>query len=367
MTPQMKSNMTWAWCIATYQRHAVLRRALATVFAQSRLPSELIIVDSSVNWEEGRTLIRADVDQYQREMGIKVRMEYIQGEKASLTVQRTQGIRLARADVLFLTDDDTLLYADCAEKIMEVYERDEACRIQAVAAVPVKSPPESFPACGAGEGANSLPTQGAVPHYHPVVAAVRKLLKADDRFVPYDDEFPRHAIPPDLVDLPLALRSLVAGYALTCRRDAAIRDGFDGRLERYCPGEDSDFTYRLTRVGPIVARLDARICHLEAGSGRMASFHKTALGAINPLLFHRVHSTDLRRSAVRNRQLLRRRLIIEALKDLRNGDWGLPQARGIYVALRAIDEIMNCPDQDVDDLFRSYQRQYTGLGSNLKN
>lgn len=367
MTQQLKSNMTWAWCIATYQRHAVLRRALATVFAQSRLPNELIIVDSSSNWEEGRALILADVEQYRREMGVSVRLEYIQGERASSAVQRNQGIRLARSDVLFLTDDDTLLYADCAEKIMEVYERDTGCQIQAVAAVPVRLPPESPSASGAGDEANSLPTQGAVAHYHPVVAAVRKLLKADDRFVPYDDEFPRHAVPPDLVHLPLSLRSLVAGYALTCRREAALRDGFDGRLERYCPGEDSDFTYRLTRVGPMVARLDARICHLEAGSGRMASFHKTALGAINPLLFHRVHSTDLKRSAVKNRQLLRRRLIIEALKDLRNGDWSLPQARGIYVALQAIDEIMKCPDQDVDALFRSYQRQYTGVGSNLKN
>ncbi|WP_439518911.1 glycosyltransferase family 2 protein [Hydrogenophaga sp.] len=366
MNTSKSQTLTWAWCIATYQRHAVLRRALATVVAQSRLPSELIVVDASPNWEEGRALLTSDFERYRSEMGFEMRLEYVQGTRASSAAQRNQGIELASADVLFLIDDDTLLYPDCAEKLMEVYERDSAGVVQAVIPSHVKTPPDAaFDGSDAAELAG-LPTQGAVAQYHPFVGAVRRWLKADDRFVPYDADFPQHVIPVELSDLPLSLRNLAAGYCLTCRRSAALREKFEGRLERYCPGEDSDFTYRMTRTGPILARHDAQICHLEAGTGRMASFPKTALGAINPLLLHRIHSSDRRRSLVLNRQLLLRRLVIEALKDLRNRDWSLPQARGIYAALAASKSIFSCPDEEFDRLFHSYQRQFTQPRVNVK-
>jgi glycosyltransferase involved in cell wall biosynthesis len=43
---------------------------------------------------------------------------YNSAEHRSSTLQRNQGLQLATADVVFLLDDDSLMYPTCAEEIM---------------------------------------------------------------------------------------------------------------------------------------------------------------------------------------------------------------------------------------------------------
>lgn len=350
-------SSTWAWGICTYRRHDVLRQAFRTVAQQTRPPHEVIVVDSSPNWQEGEALLRQDWAELRAKFPHDARFFYEQGARPSSAAQRNQALALSQADVIFFMDDDTLLYPDCAAKIMEVYEADSERRVQAVAAFPVKEPPLTGPTPQATNGSTAV---GAVRRYSPVTRLIRRFLQADDRFVPYDREFPDHPIPTSLAHLPVVRRRLIAGYCLTVRREGALREAFDQRLERYCPGEDSDMTYRLSRHGPLLARLDAKVCHLEAPSGRMNLFPKTAMGAINPLLMHRQHSTDLELSRDRNRRLLMRRLGIETLKDLRQGQLGLPQARGILFALSNLSRILDTPEDRIDQTFRDYQQNLLG-------
>jgi hypothetical protein len=153
----------------------------------------------------------------------------------------------------------------------------------------------------------------------------------------------------------LSVWKLAAGFHLTCRRQSALREPFEGRLRGYCAGEDSDMTYRLTRHGPILHRPDAPIHHAEAPGARFGMYRRTALGAINALLLHRVHSTDIARSKRENRALLGRRLLIESAKDLRSGDLTMPRARGIAFALRNLQEILECPQASLDAMFERHQ------------
>jgi len=363
---------SWTWCIATYNRHDVLERACALALAQTVPPKEIVITDASPEWEPGRERI-------ERIVGLAVdagvptpRLSYEKASKASLPAQRNESIGRSEADILIMFDDDTLMFPDTAERLLEVYARDTQGVVQGVSAkdspaVPVD--PEwapwasggTTPAGSAASGAVGPSANGAafesVPKRsrHPVVRAVRSALRADERFVPYDPSPSAHEVPTSLNGIELRSWQTAAGYCLSVRREAALREPFEARLKGYSPGEDSDATYRLTRHGPLLHRPDARVHHIEAPGARFGMFRRTALGALNPLLLHRVHSTDRAFSERENRSLLRRRLLIELAKDAQNLDWRFQRSRGIGFALRHVGEIMHADDTELDAVFERFQ------------
>lgn len=361
-TPETNNTpaITWSWAIATYNRHDSLVRSCAHAMAQSLPPTELVITDASDNWEQGRDRVSELIDRAAAAGIPRPRMSYRKAAKASSAAQRNESVERSTADIVFVFDDDTMMYPDTAEKVIEVYARDTDLVVQAVTAVAVTSPPgepaftqETAPAV---QPDSTSPTgRGVTMDRPPAVSLIRRLLRADERFVPYDAHSPTHPIPRSLDGLDVNVWKTAAGFNLTCRREAALREPFESRLEGYSPGEDSDMTYRLTRTGPIIARHDAVVCHLEAPGSRHGLFKRTALGAVNPLLLHRVHSTDMDASRSKNRAMLRRRLLIEALKDARNGDAMFPRAHGIAYALRHLDAIMDWDDKKLNQMFQFYQ------------
>ena len=50
---------------------------------------------------------------------------YVGAATKSLTCQRNQGLEYATGDIVFLFDDDTLMFPDCAEQILKIYEDDD--------------------------------------------------------------------------------------------------------------------------------------------------------------------------------------------------------------------------------------------------
>jgi hypothetical protein len=53
-----------------------------------------------------------------------IRWHHVEAGRRSISSQRNQGIRAASVDVVFLFDDDSLMYPDCAAEIMRVYDAD---------------------------------------------------------------------------------------------------------------------------------------------------------------------------------------------------------------------------------------------------
>ena len=103
LNPSVNQNrLTWALVIATYQRAHILPRCLRLAVQQTRLPTEIIVVDSSQNWEETRDAIKAELVSHHP----KIRWTYVAAARRSSASQRNQGVRLATADILFLIDDD---------------------------------------------------------------------------------------------------------------------------------------------------------------------------------------------------------------------------------------------------------------------
>ena len=84
--------------ICTMNRFDDLIKALHSIFKQSILPDELIIVDDgNLNQDELRSLVPGQIE-----------LKYTKKDTPGLTRSRNVGIGIASGDVLFFFDDDVL-------------------------------------------------------------------------------------------------------------------------------------------------------------------------------------------------------------------------------------------------------------------
>jgi hypothetical protein len=153
--------LTWALVIATHKRNDVLANG------QTRPPLEIVVVDASPRWENTRERVLREI----APLWPKVRWHNLEAERRSSASQRNQGIRAASTDVVFLFDDDSLMYPDCAAEIMRVYDADSGRSVVGVNATNVAVPPDASP-----EGHVSAPTEFTIAkNYGPVARWVRRI------------------------------------------------------------------------------------------------------------------------------------------------------------------------------------------------
>lgn len=349
--------LSWALVVATYRRHDVLRRCLRQAVGQTRPPRQIIVIDASPDWEQQRSRLLSAFEQE----GGDIQWLYLPAEVASLPAQRNQGIDRAEADVVFLIDDDSLMAPDCAEQVMRVYEADAAGRCVGVCATLMPDPPDerganegdrSSDAAGAKAAGRGAGRKGTLGRFKK---RVRGWFGMEDFLEPYE--------PFDPPTLPEALRVLGAhpvksfhGCRMTFRRDAVAAVRFDAALVRYAYLEDVDLCYRVRRRGTLVVAPGARLCHLEASSGRLPLEVSTTLGLTNAAFLHRRHAgwdPGLRRY----RSKAWRRSLFMLARDLRDGHWRLPQVRGCLRAIPVIRRLAELPAEELVPWYQRYQRQ----------
>ncbi len=337
-------ELTWALVIATYKRAHVLTRCLRLAAQQTRPPVEIIVVDASPDWEHTRDLVMRSIASHHP----GIRWEYQRAQRRSSAAQRNQGVQLTGADVVFLIDDDSLMYPNCAEEVMRVYDADVENVVAGVSSSLVEEPPDSH-----STDASGCRSRGLVPRQQQnwLARLVRRPLRADDIFVPYDQDFPLRSIPDSLSHLDIGRTRLMHGARMTFRREMALREPFDEIMERYASGEDSDTSYRISRHGMLLNAFKARLCHIQASNGRLSEFVVTALGAMNAAVLHRIYGVDYKRSYQLTKRLLRRRFVIQLLRDLSERRLSLPHTRGIWYAYRNLSDIFG---RNEDELRRWY-------------
>jgi glycosyltransferase involved in cell wall biosynthesis len=345
----LANPLTWALVVATYMREDLLPRCLRLGAAQTRPPLEIIVVDSSPGWESTRERVLREIAP--RWPGI--RWHYVKAERRSLPSQRNQGIRAASADVVFLFDDDSLMYPDCAAEIMRVYDADNGRSVVGVNATNVAAPPDASPGSEV-----SVPTEfTSAKNYGPVARWVRHQLRADDIFIPYDRSYPAHPLPTAVAALAVDRWPMGAGWGLTFRREICRAEPFEEILINYAAGEDSDMSYRATRRGVYVGARRGRLCHLGAASGRAPTFVWAAFNMLNPVVLHALYSTDRRRSRMLHRRMLARRVLISVAKDLYYRRWTMPTARGALLALSMVGTIFRKSEQELRAWYPQFQAE----------
>lgn len=322
------NGLTWSLALATYERLDVLVDCIDCVLSQTYPPVEIVIVDGSKDWLRNKEIITNKVNDFDG-----IGFEYVEAKIRSAAAQRNQAASCCTGDVLFLIDDDTLMYPSCAEEIMKLYELDGEDKISAVAGSnvnlsPLQNENEEV------ELLSSSPGGGGIKHW------VRKVLNANTRFVPYDDDFPRHEIPSAMNRENIAVCKTLPGFSLTMRRKIVIEEQFESRLKRYSADEDSDLTYRASRRGLLLKALNAHLHHIGSPGGRLSIFSTTALTSINIVYLHRLHSDNLKRSKARLITFLLNRLAVEFAKDIYYRGFRLPRSRGILVGIFNLDRVL---------------------------
>ena len=327
-------DLTWGLLIATKDRLDALLVCVRLAVTQSLPPSEVIVVDSSATWEDHARQIGEIVGAYP-----DIRFVYEKGAAPSLTVQRNQAIALAQADIVFMIDDDSFMFPDCAGEIMALYAADTEKAVAGIQATLRGDMPEAAGFAQARKqtgGGSQAPSEGARDGRLARWLKRRLfLMSMEELFIPYEGTLLHRAVPDTLAGRAVAPATLFHGCRMTYRRSVIAQTQFDGLLRYYCPGEDLDASYRVSQVGHILTAKNAYLHHYNVSTGRIDRHKTTMLSVLNQAVLLARHSSDKTLAQKRYRGLMRRRLLAEFLKDGLSRRLDFPQLRGLWAALKS--------------------------------
>jgi glycosyltransferase involved in cell wall biosynthesis len=250
-------NARSAFVIATRNRPDDLRNTVASVVAQTILPGELCIVDSS-----DETPSRAEIESLCAEVGLALR--YVHPAPRGLTVQRNVGIDETRGDPVFFIDDDVALAPDCHERVLDVYA-------------------EWGPKVG---GVRATPVRPARPG--PITRIYRRLFGIGGWW-PESSGRVRRGFYAEGISESAGIRKIeyMNGWFMSYRREVFEHERFDEALSGYAYKEDIDFSYRVSRHFTLVQTPYARCDHLKSDSARMSSHQLQRMNLANQFYLHR--------------------------------------------------------------------------------
>ena len=227
--------------VPTYNRPVDLQKCLQSILSQSRLPSEVIIVDDGALPEpplKGEFEARG------------IRYVYTRKDQPDVCASRNLGARLATGEIVLLLEDDVVMEPDYVAELMGTFERDTTGRVGGVGGVTIGTTPRGvkawvralYRACfmisGFREG-RILPS-GFCTELGESVIPLRKEAPVD---------FHCGGI--------CAYRAWVFKEFTFARN--YVKQGY---------GEDKDFSHRVARKYPLLANPRARVTHNYSPSMR---------------------------------------------------------------------------------------------------
>ncbi len=335
--------------MATRNRPEAVALSLPLLLGQTRLPRTILICDSS----DDPSGIEAIVAGHAKDAPVPIRfMRCAPG----LTVQRNIGLAACTADVVIFPDDDSLLYADAAERMLEVYEADRDGRIAGVCARPVDRAPDETPGDLQSYAAEDV---------GPMRAAVRWLRQRGKEWASQDPFLSigrrlnaRHEMPPAVAALNVTTVAYMTGFRMSFRREVIAKIKFDETLKKYGWFEDIDASFGAMEHGRIVAALDARIYHHRVASSRDNGYRmgRWALLNLAYVTMKAVHRSGLGVPEDEARRILRFcRMRAAGYMLARRNAYGRDRARGARDALGPAREILAAPPERLAEIYARHE------------
>lgn len=246
-----------AFVIATYNRPDDLTRTVESLLAQTVLPSELCIVDSTAE-----APARQKIEEMCEVAGLKV--DYHHPAPRGLTVQRNVGIDRTTGDPVFLIDDDVAMAPDCHEQILAEY---------------AKWGPELG-------GVRATPVRPARPN--ALTRLYRKIFGIGGWW-PESSGKVRPGFYAEGISDSKGVREVeyFNGWFMSYKREVFDHERFDEALAGYGYKEDIDFSYRVSRRYKLVQTPMARCDHLKSPSARLNSHNLQRMNMANQFYLHR--------------------------------------------------------------------------------
>lgn len=346
--------LSWGLLVATNKRPDILRTCVSLALAQTRPPLEVIVVDTSPDWETHAKTITALVPD-----GLDIRVIYRTCDIKSTAVQRNTAVAESHSDIVFLIDDDSLMYPTCAEEIMKVYEADLEARIGGVQATLSDEPPHHSGSMQPKKQDNrEHMIQSSLPWFARLKNLVwRKLflMHQEEVFIPYDGAFPDLPLPESIQALRVQPERLFHGCRMTFRRESILHEPFENLLRSYSPGEDLDASYRISRTQCLVTAERALLNHYNIATGRIDRYKTTVLGNMNQALLLARHGNA--QAKRRYRPLLRHKLLAEFLKDILQRRFRIPQTRGVLSSMHHSRQIPGMSLGELESWYPDFQAQ----------
>jgi GT2 family glycosyltransferase len=339
--------LTWSLVVATINREECLLRSLAANARQSRPPRQIIVIDASTGWSGTRDRVLAELaPQFPQ-----IEWIYEHSPHASLPRQRNQGLGLCRADVAFMLDDDSFMYADCASEIMRVYEAEGGEAIGGVCARLMRG--HEGTAAAAEENA---PAAASPPSLAGRLKNRMQLLwYSESLFLPYDGAYHDGQAVDEEIGVPVRL---FHGCRMTFRTAFARElGGFQEMLLRVAFGEDADFSYRMSQRHPLVLAPKARLFHEQSPVGRSKRRLNTTLVLLNTIALYKLNAHDASAARPIAYRFLFKRALLELVRDCGKLRFELPHLRGALAALRLAPQVLASSGEQLVRDYPALQQQ----------
>lgn len=243
--------------ICTKDRHVELAACLESLARQTRLPTEVVVVDAS-DVAPDRV-----VDAFRRRVAPACDVTLVRAQPG-LTRQRNIGLDAATGAVVLFLDDDVVLEPDYLAELVAVYERDREGRIGGVGGAIVPDPT-----------LRESRVQRALQRLFLLPAYGRGRVKRSG--------YPEYLLSPRVETAV----DFLSGCNMSFRREALAGLRFDERLDGYSHGEDLHFSYQVSRRWRLVLTPRARLDHRETGGGRPTKSGREEMAVFNHYLFFR--------------------------------------------------------------------------------
>lgn len=229
--------------IATRNRAEPLGECLESIARQTRVPSEVILVDASDN--SSTSELAGNLNS-----GFTCPVRYLPARTKSSAVQRNQGIEIASGNVILFLDDDVVLEPNFIAEIVRVFEEDSKREVGGVSGIPI------------------LPDRVRV-HAQPWWLdrfLMRIFASKEERN--YHGRLIGPAINFDPADLPDTVQPVewLSGCAMAYRREALLAERFWESFTGYSIGEDIHLSARVGRNYRLLNTTRARLLHKCMGS-----------------------------------------------------------------------------------------------------
>jgi GT2 family glycosyltransferase len=228
--------------ICTRNRFDDFTKTLPSIAAQTRLPDELIVVDSS---DEKK--LEAHLNSIH--MPFPVRYVHTQ---PGLTLQRNYGIRESKGDLIFFFDDDVDLDANYLAEVEKVFADDAGKNIGAVG----------------GKIANGSPQTFRLKFERILFGLIRFIFGVVGT---HNGKFYPSGMPSHLrANQPSGFIECLSGCCIAFRREVFEKAAFDENLAHYGLMEDADISKQTLDAGyKIWYQASATLAHNESPMNRL--------------------------------------------------------------------------------------------------
>lgn len=356
MTSDNVHELTWALVVATYNRPDDLRTCVLHAVNQSIPPAEIIVIDASDKWDENKVLVEKDLDIISNSLASRPILRYQPAEIQSAAAQRNQGALLSSSDILFLIDDDTEMYPECAEQVLEVMKHQDASNVLgACTALTDQSPSQVHHV----EIKNLSPVNKPKKNEHKGSGHLQNYIinKLRGNYLPEYTKAPFNDTCPSALTAAYGCfsRRAVHGCRMIFRRSVFDTVRFDGDLLKYSYLEDNDFGFRVRQLGFIVEIPNALVFHTESPIGRMRMFITNSLAVSNAMFLSKKHSEYLAGAAAQILVAAATRSILDLAKDFRAKDWKLNRFRGTWHGILQANRVLFCKRGALSEFYRELQ------------